>query len=83
MEKLQVSMLMEKEHKSREEEEKLAETMGKNSKFSYSLLESDIVGVSKKEKGESLPRLHDRYPSSLKNYRYMLLKNRQLKYPDN
>lgn len=80
LEKTKKMIILEKEQSRIEEERKIAVLLSKNSKFSISVMDSDVVGLSKKERNQSLlPRLHDRYPSSLKNFRYMVLKNQQMR----
>ena len=83
LEKIKKMILLEKERSKIEEERKIAVLLSKNSKFSISVMDSDVVGLNKKERNQSLlPRLHDRYPSSLKNFRYMVLKNQQMRNPN-
>ena len=83
LEKTKKMIILEKEQSRIEEERKIAVLLSKNSKFSISVMDSDVVGLNKKERNQSLlPRLHDRYPSSLKNFRYMVLKNQQMRNPN-
>ena len=82
LEKVKKSIIIEIQREMQEEEQKLAILSSKNLNFSVSLMDSDIVGLNKKEKNQNLPRLHDRYPASLKNFRYMVLKNQQLRNPN-
>lgn len=44
---------------------------------SVPLIDSEEIILKSKKKKEFLPRLHDRFDSSVKNFRIMLLKNRK------
>ena len=76
LEKLKTSINLEKERKIFDEEQKQVLLINKNStKFSVSIMDSDNLSTNQKKNSNMLPRLHDRYPNSLRNFRSMVLKN--------
>jgi len=74
---LKTSINLEKQKKIFDEEQKQMLLIKKSTNFSVSMMDSDNLSSNQKKKIDLLPRLHDRYPNSLRNFRLMVLKNQQ------